>query len=121
MISLVFILSISLLFIDLTFSIQSSFSEYPLFLQFIPSLLSFISIGTVAGLGFLFVILLTLLFGRVYCSTICPFGILQDLITFLRKKIKRINFFFTKPFTKTRYFILSVTILLFFVWCINRI
>ena len=28
----------------------------------------------------LFLIVLTLLFGRVYCSTICPMGILQDVI-----------------------------------------
>lgn len=114
-ISLIFIVAISILYFDLSFSIQSSFSDYPLFLQFIPSLLSFISAATLAGTGFIFVILITLLFGRVYCSTICPLGILQDVVTFIRKKIKRINFYLSKPFTKTRYTILGVATLLFLI------
>ncbi len=112
-ISLLFIFSISVLFFDLSFTIQPYFSEFPLYLQFIPSLLSFISVGVIAGSGFIIVILLTLLFGRVYCSTVCPLGILQDIITFLRKKGRRVNFSLTKPFTKTRYIILAITILLF--------
>lgn len=111
-ISLIFIFFIIALYFDLSFTIQSNFSEYPLYLQFIPSLLSFISIGVVAGTGFLIIILLTLLFGRVYCSTICPLGILQDIITYLRKKRGNIYFSLTKPFTKTRYIILAITILL---------
>lgn len=32
------------------------------------------------------IFLLTLLFGRFYCSTICPFGILQEFIALLLKK-----------------------------------
>jgi len=112
-ISLIFVLSITAVYFDLSFTIQSSFSDYPLFLQFIPSLLSFISIASVAGIGFIIVLILTLLFGRVYCSTVCPLGILQDIITFFRKKISRINFVISKPFTKTRYIILTITILLF--------
>lgn len=112
-ISLIFVLAIIVLYFDLSFSIQASFSSFPLFLQFIPSLLSFISIGTIAGTGFIFVLILTLLFGRVYCSTVCPLGILQDSIIYLRKTIKRINFSLSKPFTKTRYLILAITILLF--------
>lgn len=113
-ISLLFIVSISMLFFDLSFSIQSQFADYPLFLQFIPSLLSFISVVSFTGIGFIIVIIITALFGRVYCSTICPLGILQDAITFFRKKIKRINYYLTKPFTKTRYIILGITILFYF-------
>lgn len=112
-ISVIFILAISLLYFDLSFSIQSAFSDYPLFLQFIPSLLSFISVISIAASGFIIVLLLTLLFGRVYCSTICPLGILQDIITFFRKKIKHINYFKTEPFTITRYSLLFVTIISF--------
>ena len=82
--SLIFIVSITILFFDLSFSIQEKFADYPLFLQFIPSLLSFISVSALAGIGFIIVTIITLLFGRVYCSTICPLGILQDVITFIR-------------------------------------
>jgi ferredoxin len=111
--SLIFIVSITILFFDLSFSIQEKFADYPLFLQFIPSLLSFISVTALAGMGFIIVIIITLLFGRVYCSTICPLGILQDVITFIRKKIKHKNYWLTKPFTKTRNIILDATILVF--------
>ena len=34
------------------------------------------------------IIILTLLFGRFYCSVICPFGIMQEFIAFLRNKRK---------------------------------
>ncbi len=41
-------------------------------LQFLPALLA-LNLAVVAGL-----LLLTLLFGRIYCSVICPLGVLQD-------------------------------------------
>lgn len=43
-------------------------------LQFFPAVLSLNVIALVI------VVLLTLLFGRIYCSVICPLGILQDII-----------------------------------------
>lgn len=42
-------------------------------------------LATVLGIA-----LLTFLFGRVYCSILCPFGILQDLIAFPLRKRKRL-------------------------------
>ncbi len=112
-ISLFFLLAVSILFLDLSFSIQSTFSEYPLYLQFIPSLLKFISVSTIAGFGFIIVIILTLLFGRVYCSSICPLGILQDVITYIRNKIKPIQFLYSKSLTKTRYAFLFLSVISF--------
>lgn len=32
------------------------------------------------------ILLLTVLFGRFYCSVICPFGILQDIIAFAARR-----------------------------------
>lgn len=43
-------------------------------IQFMPAILS-LNLGIVLGL-----LLLTFLLGRVYCSVICPLGILQDLL-----------------------------------------
>lgn len=38
------------------------------------------------------ILLLTFLFGRFYCSVFCPFGLLQDLVSFLsRRKAARMN------------------------------
>ena len=49
-------------------------------LQFLPSLLA-LNVGVIIGL-----ILLTLLLGRIYCSVICPLGVFQDLIIWIRRK-----------------------------------
>lgn len=46
--------------------------------QFLPSLLRWIAAPGVAAAGFILVIAATLIFGRIYCSAICPLGILQD-------------------------------------------
>ncbi|HAC22363.1 MAG TPA: ferredoxin, partial [Porphyromonadaceae bacterium] len=42
-------------------------------IQFVPAILA-LNVGVV-----LFLVLLTLILGRVYCSVICPLGIFQDL------------------------------------------
>jgi len=110
-ISIVFILSISIIFIDISFSIQSIFSQYPLYLQFIPSLLKFLSIASITTVGFIIVIFLSLFFGRVYCSSICPLGIFQDIIIFLKNKFRLNKFLYTKSFTKTRYSFLIIAFL----------
>ncbi len=36
-------------------------------------------------------ILLTVLFGRFYCSVVCPFGLLQDIIAFISRRKARID------------------------------
>jgi ferredoxin len=46
-------------------------------LQFTPALLVLLA-GGAAGLVLLGLLVLTLLFGRVYCSVLCPLGLLQD-------------------------------------------
>lgn len=112
-ISLVFFLSIIILYLDLSFSLQQEYSVYPLFLQFIPSFLKFISIGTIAGIGFIIVMLLTFLFGRAYCSSICPLGTFQDIATYLRMKKKRIKFLYREEHKKTRYGFLAAAVILF--------
>ena len=52
-------------------------------LQFLPSLLA-LNFAVVAGL-----LLLTLLFGRIYCSVICPLGVFMDFFNGLRSRILR--------------------------------
>ena len=56
-------------------------------IQFLPAVLAANAV-VVAGL-----VLLTALFGRVYCSVICPLGILQDIISWMRGKLKKKNRF----------------------------
>ena len=65
---------ITLLFLDFTGTIHAWFGWLAK-LQFWPALLA-LNVGVVVGL-----VILTLLLGRVYCSVICPLGVLQDIIS----------------------------------------
>lgn len=47
--------------------------------QFTPALLAF-STGAVALFAFVGIVVMTIVFGRVYCSTVCPLGLLQDAV-----------------------------------------
>lgn len=95
-VSVIFLLSLSLLFLDLKEFFPVWFREFFLFFQFVPSILNFTTTAAWISLGFVAVIVLTLLFGRVYCSFVCPLGILQDVITrvanLFRKKKRRFKF-----------------------------
>ena len=79
--ALLFVL-ISFFFLDFAEILPNSFHRLA-HLQFVPALLS-LSVGIL-----LFLIVLTLLFGRIYCSTICPMGILQDIIARLSKSTSK--------------------------------
>lgn len=78
----VFFICITLLFLDFTGTIHS-FAGWMAKIQFLPSLfaLNFIIVAVL--------LVLTLLFGRVYCSVICPLGVMQDLIGWMGKKSKK--------------------------------
>jgi len=114
-VSLIFFFLTIGLFLDISGLLPEKFYDSVLYLQFFPSLIKFISIGGLAAAGFIFILVLTIFFGRIYCSTICPLGTFQDIIIFFSRKLK-----ITKKFTKTktynwlRYSILAITILAFF-------
>jgi len=60
--------------------ISTALSDTLLYFQFTPSLLQFInSPGHLLGFGFLLLIPASFIFGRFYCSFLCPLGILQDI------------------------------------------
>ena len=57
---------------------------------FDPQLTAALQSGLISGLGtgmilLIVVLVLTLIFGRVYCSTLCPLGLYQELLTILFK------------------------------------
>ncbi|MDD4992913.1 MAG: 4Fe-4S binding protein [Paludibacter sp.] len=108
--SILFFLPILVFFLDFTGKLPLALHQF-LKIQWIPALLSlnFVVIGIL--------LILSILFGRIYCSVICPLGILQDIIEWksklFRKKKKKNRFQFSKPQNILRYSILGVTILLF--------
>ncbi|MFW5699862.1 MAG: 4Fe-4S dicluster domain-containing protein, partial [Bacteroidota bacterium] len=115
-ISLVFLITITWLFLDFRETIGTGFFQTALYLQFVPSLVKFLTVFSISALGFLIVILLTALAGRVYCSTICPLGIFQDVISYISKKIprkKKFRYKYAKPYTILRYSLLGLTIITF--------
>lgn len=65
-----------------------------------------------AGLGLILV--LTVLFGRFYCSSLCPLGTLQDLFISARNRVFKKRFFsFHKARNIIRYTVLTVTAVLY--------
>lgn len=60
------------------------------------------------------VLLLTILVGRLYCSVVCPMGVLQDLFIGLYKRLfgKRFPYSYRKPQNWVRYTVLALFVLL---------
>ena len=70
-------------------------------------------------LSIIFLIALTLLFGRIYCSIICPLGVFQDIISWFtwrgkKKNKKRRWYKYAKPLTILRYSLLGICIFFLF-------
>ena len=115
LVSLIFFSFVSVLFLDFYNLIPDFFTRYILYFQFIPSLFKFINIITISTTGFVFVLLLTFLYGRVYCSSICPLGTLQDFVSRISGKInKKKRFRKTKDYKCIKYLILGFTVISFF-------
>ena len=122
-VSAIVLLAFAFLFLDFSTSIDSVWYRALTWLQFFPSLIKFAqSLGhglALTAYGFIVVVILTVLFGRVYCSYICPLGIFQDVATrcsikarIFRKKKFRFRFAPSKRWL--RYSILVVVILSIF-------
>ena len=83
--AVLFWLGITLLFLDFTGTVQPVLG-WMAKLQFLPSVLA-VHLPSIA-----IVIIITLVLGRIYCSIICPLGVLQDFFAWIGKwKIFRKN------------------------------
>lgn len=110
--SLLFFFSIAVLFLDLSGALPPLIFDGILFLQFIPSLLSFTNAIALGAIGFIIIIFLTMVFGRVYCSSVCPLGTLQDAIIYIGRKIrKKRRFTHTSSLKIVRYSLLGAVVL----------
>ena len=74
-------------------------------IQFLPAFLA------LNGAVVAFFVVLTLIFGRIYCSVICPLGIMQDFFSWLGSKAKKNRFNYAKEIKWLRYGFLGVFIL----------
>lgn len=99
--AVVFVL-ITLLFLDFTGTLHCWLSWLAK-VQFLPAVMA-LNVGVIVAL-----IALTLVFGRIYCSVICPLGVLQDVLArFHRKKNK---YSYSKEVRWLRYPVLAVFVI----------
>ena len=77
-------------------------------IQFLPAVLA-LNVAVIAVL-----VMLTLVFGRIYCSVICPLGIMQDLFGWMGKRARKNRYTYSKAKTWMRiiFFIAMVLAIL---------
>ena len=81
----VFFTCITLLLLDFTGSLHC-WLGWMAKIQFLPALLALNAVVIVS------LIVLTLVFGRIYCSVICPLGVMQDIIAHINRKKNRFSY-----------------------------
>ena len=94
---------ITLLFLDFTGTIHAWFGWLAK-VQFLPAILA-LNVGVIV-----FLVALTLLFGRVYCSVICPLGVMQDIISWFAGRRKKNRFSYSPAKNWLRYAVLAIFI-----------
>lgn len=105
--AVIFFAAITLLFLDFTGTIHR-WMRWMAKIQFLPAVLA-LNFGVVIALA-----TLTLIFGRVYCSVICPLGVFQDIISWIngkRGKKNRMRFSYSPAKNWLRYGVLVLFII----------
>ena len=92
---------ITLLFLDFTGTIHAWFGWLAK-IQFLPAVLA-LNVGVIVLL-----VALTLIFGRAYCSVICPLGVMQDVISWFAGRRKKNRFSYSPAKNWLRYAVLAV-------------
>lgn len=101
--AVIMIILVTLLLLGIGFNVHL-WAGWAAKIQLIPALL--------AGpfVVFAVLIVLALFFGRIYCSVICPLGIMQDFFSWLGGKAKKNRFSYAKEHRWLRYGVLVVFI-----------
>ena len=104
--ALVVFILITLLFLDFTGTLHA-WLGWLAKIQFLPAALA-LNIGVV-----LFLVVLTLVFGRIYCSVICPLGVFQDVVSWIsgRRKKKQYRFSYSPEVKWLRYGVFTLFVI----------
>lgn len=97
----VFFVGITLLFLDFT-GVLHTWLSWMAGIQFVPALLA-LNAGVITAL-----VALTLVFGRVYCSVICPLGVFQDVAARLGGIRRKRRYTWSPAMTRLRLAMLCV-------------
>lgn len=96
--------AVTLLFLDFTGTLHH-WLGWTTKVQLVPAVLALNFVIITA------LVVLTLVFGRIYCSVICPLGIMQDLISWIHSKRKKNRFTYSKEVKWLRYPVLVIFII----------
>ncbi|HLP06964.1 MAG TPA: 4Fe-4S binding protein [Opitutaceae bacterium] len=98
-------------FVDFRDLVDEDLSHALASVQFVPAALA-LATGATTSLAALAILAATLAFGRVYCSVLCPLGLLQDAVARLAGRIRRKPRLlrFAKPATWVRQTFLWATV-----------
>ena len=88
--------AVTLLFLDFSGTLHHWFGWLAK-IQFLPAVLALNLVVIIA------LLVLTVLFGRIYCSVICPLGVFQDGVANLSKKGKKGKYTYSKEVKWLRY------------------
>jgi ferredoxin len=117
-----FFVACAVMFLDLRGPVAAWVASIILPLQLVPSLAkTLVGVGAWT-VGLLGIVLLTVLAGRVYCSTICPLGTLQDAVIHFAERRKRRRYRYDRPRYALHYAVGGVTLAAFLagsLWLLN--
>lgn len=104
----VFFVGLTLLFLDFTGTLHRWLG----WMAKVQALEAILALNAVVIVG---LVALTLIFGRIYCSVICPLGIVQDIFGWIGKKAKKNRYTYSKAKQSLRvgvftFFIISLVL-----------
>ena len=82
LLAVVMLLSVTALFLDFTGTLHA-WLGWTARVQFLPAVMA-VNVAVVLAL-----VAVTLLAGRVYCSVVCPLGVMQDVVSWLSGRVSR--------------------------------
>ncbi len=102
----VFFIAITLLFLDFT-GTAHAYVGWMAQIQFLPAVLA------ANAAVVILLVALTLLFGRVYCSVICPLGVMQDIFSWIsgKRRKKKARFTYSPEKRWLRYTVLALFVI----------
>lgn len=102
--AVIFLTGITLLFLDFT-GVAATWLGWMARIQFLPVVLA-MNVGVI-----LLLVAMTLLLGRVYCSVVCPLGIMQDIFGRFGKIARKNRYSYSPARNVLRYVMLGVMVL----------
>ena len=102
--ALIFFIGATLLFLDFTGTVHA-WLGWIAKVQLLPAILA-VNVVVIVAL-----VALTLLFGRVYCSVICPLGVLQDIFAKFGKWSKKNRYSYSPALNVWRYTMFGIMII----------